>query len=452
LVALLLVGAAASTGAPEGFDFGSYGRIAAATDLDGGSALATNVVSHGSRLEEPAYLELDLYYAHALSELAARWRVVTSIAYGGTLPHYAGFPGTLPRPAGSFDGDVLLRNLFLQVEGVLHPALTLWVGSRMYRGDDIYLFDYWPLDNLNTVGAGAFFRPPGWELALHVGTHRLADAYQFQELPRPSPAGGPPDQVVTLDRQRYIESFKLTHFFQSRLGPGKLSLYAEAHQIGHGKLQDPDTMTSEALPADEGYLVGAQLGVWGRPNRFANLWLRFATGLAAYGELAVPFGLDAQKRAASARELVLASAGNWDGVHAGVFLGGYLRYFSPASPSAPLAERYWEGIVAARPHWFVRPYYGIAAELSWQTRQSDALDPLTGAPQGADVFKVSVMPAVITLAPGVLGRPQLRLVWTASFLSAGARAQLSQLDDRLKADTIQYLGVQAEWWFNSAYR
>ena len=39
----------------------------------------------------------------------------------------------------------------------------------MYRGDDVYLFDFWPLDNLNTVGGGAMysFNRRQTSLALH---------------------------------------------------------------------------------------------------------------------------------------------------------------------------------------------------------------------------------------------------------------------------------------------
>ena len=37
-------------------------------------------------------------------------------------------------------------------------SVSAWVGSRMYRGDDIYLFDYWPLDDHNIVGGGVFYR------------------------------------------------------------------------------------------------------------------------------------------------------------------------------------------------------------------------------------------------------------------------------------------------------
>ena len=44
-----------------------------------------------------------------------------------------------------------MRNLYAQGT---YDNITMWAGSRMYRGDDIYLLNWWPLDNQNTVGGG----------------------------------------------------------------------------------------------------------------------------------------------------------------------------------------------------------------------------------------------------------------------------------------------------------
>ena len=50
-------------------------------------------------------------------------------------------------PFFHFSGDELqsiaLRNLYAQA---IYKDWTLWAGSRMYRGDDIYLLDWWPLE------------------------------------------------------------------------------------------------------------------------------------------------------------------------------------------------------------------------------------------------------------------------------------------------------------------
>jgi len=52
---------------------------------------------------------------------------------------------------GRFEAQVALRNLYVETGAC---GWTFWVGERMFRGDDIYLLDYWPLDNVNTLGGG----------------------------------------------------------------------------------------------------------------------------------------------------------------------------------------------------------------------------------------------------------------------------------------------------------
>ena len=67
---------------------------------------------------------------------------------------------------------------------------------------------------------------------------------------------------------------------------------------------------------------------------FVDIWGRVAGGLAAYDELAIPFGLDQKKRASSAREAVAALSGAVRRRWLGVMLGSYLRYFADADGNA----------------------------------------------------------------------------------------------------------------------
>src|SRR5438552_6653043 len=81
---------------------------------------------------------------------------------------------------GQFRSTMALRNLYAEATNVGTPHLSLWIGSRLYRGDDIYLFDFWPLDNLNTLGGGVGLRFGPTDLKLHIGVSRLEDPYQLQ--------------------------------------------------------------------------------------------------------------------------------------------------------------------------------------------------------------------------------------------------------------------------------
>src|ERR1043165_9069597 len=68
----------------EGFDFGTYSRIGIGADLRGHEGFPTNVVSHGSRLEEAPYIELDFYYSRAIGgDPSKRWRIVLAPAFAG---------------------------------------------------------------------------------------------------------------------------------------------------------------------------------------------------------------------------------------------------------------------------------------------------------------------------------------------------------------------------------
>ena len=165
----------------SGFDFGSYGRVGIGSDLRGHSGYGVNVVSFGSRLEKPAYLELNFYYGGTLGDEqgsdAKRWRVIFVPAFAGDLFHYT----------GSFSQNFAIRNAYAEVENLGVRGLSLWAGSRMYRGDDVYLFDFWPLDNLNTVGGGANYSiKKRTNLAVHIGMNRLDDLYQVQVIKVPS--------------------------------------------------------------------------------------------------------------------------------------------------------------------------------------------------------------------------------------------------------------------------
>ncbi len=427
-----------------GFDFGSYGRIGIGIDGRGHEGYSTNVVSHGSRLEEAPYLELNFYYSRSVGgDPHKRWRVVFVPAFaGGDLFHYT----------GDFTSHFAVRNAYAETLNVGIEGLSLWAGSRMYRGDDIYLFDYWPLDNLNTVGAGAKFERHKFDVALHVGLNRLDDLYQYEVLATPPRGLGPAGSSVVLDRPRFVSSLKL----QQRFGdfPGlKVALYGELHLLPAGSEVDATTMLHTALPSDTGWVVGAQLGGWLRPFVFANLWVRAAGGLAAYGELSVPTGLDPTRSVARAREVVIALSANWESRRLGLMAGAYVRRFTDASTASFNPNSYWEGIIALRPHIYWNEFFHSAIELSYQARRADGDDFVANRILTPQVFRFSALPLVAPLGRGTYSRPQLYLVYTLSVMNSDSyQALYDPTDYRYGQNVVHYIGTGVEWWFNSSYR
>ena len=256
----------------DGFRFGTCGSVGIAWDGRGGTAQPFSVVAHGPRLAQPAYLELDLGSSLPPSAEVVL-RILTPLAVFAELFHFTADPLQA----------LAIRNLY--VESTWKDWLALWAGSRMYRGDDVYLFDWWPLDNLNTVGGGLSVAFDAYRIAAQVGMNRLDDEWQTQWFESPDPIHGTRSSL-TLDRPRTLVSLKAERLTLPD-GPDdlgwKVALYGEGHFISAGALIHPDR-TEESLPDDQGWVAGVQGGLWTDEGDFLNLWVRTAGGLAAYGE------------------------------------------------------------------------------------------------------------------------------------------------------------------------
>ncbi len=419
-ISVLAIPSTAFAEESEGFHFGSYGRVRVATDLQGGGPQNANLVAHGSRLDLGPYLELELrntqYPDKDNKDL--RVRTVSTLALAGDPFHYT----------GQWEAKTAIRNMFVDVRGVGHEKLTLWVGARMYRGDDIYLLDFWPLDNLNTVGGGGGIDVGyGTRVQLHVGTNRLLGTdFQYQARLVPSPDDFGTNVAVTLDRPRTIASTKITQFFNGfNASQGfKASLYAEAHYLPSGTLETSETMVrpTQELPANTGIVLGAQATGYGFGERdgHAHLFLRYARGISAYGELASPSALDADKKS-TASEVLAAVAGNIELDRYAMMMGAYARYFDDGTAGDYSANTFWEGIIAARPQAFLSNHTGVAAEASYQFKNRKIIDN-DGRHRVPAAWRLSLLPMITP----------------------------TKEDPRSNRSTEHYLGLQAEWWFNSS--
>lgn len=438
------------------FRFGSYGRARAATDLRGQSARPVNIVSFGSRIDEQSYGELEFQqrFFRPVEDPDFDAHVVATLAFLDDLFHYT----------GSFDQSIALRNLYASF-GFRRDfgEIELWGGSRMYRGDDIYLLDFWPLDNLNTLGGGARFRrelgPGPLDFRVHAGANRLMDPYQFQTVDVPGLPFGT-EEVITLDRQRLVISGRLEQQIWLKdqgLRGLKGVLYGESQSLPEGSRVRSDGFTEEVLPADQGYLVGGQFGFWEAQGffegSFANLFARYSSGLAAYGDLGIPYAVAQDETAQGANDLLFGFSGLIDTPYAGLLLGSYFRNFKTARESESF-EDYWETIVSARIHGYLTDHIHPGVEASYQVRQMQGPFPEAetyGRPQlqAPAVTKLSFIQA-FSMEPRALSRPQLRVIYTASFLNDSARMLYRPEDPRRELSTQHYLGVMVEWWFNSA--
>ena len=433
-----------------GLRFGSYGRVLAGTDLRGGKPEKILVVAHGPRIVEDSYLELDFSYGFEKDDI--KLRPVITLAFDGTLFH----------DTGQFDAHPALRNMYLDASVTSH--LSVWAGSRMYRGDDIYLFDYWPLDDLNTLGGGVFYRRDegnpvsggdAIELAAHAGVNRLDHPFQFQEIDVANPVQGA-TTVVQLNRQRMIASGSAAYLLDG--GPGHLSikgkLHGELHALPSGTRKRDDG-TFEALPSDGGYLIGAEVSLFGfqpagsKFQRHLNLFTRYAKGLAAFDELAPPTTFGPDLKTSNANELTFGVSGNYDHALGNVMLGILSRRFIDATGNANNPNNGWEYALDVRPLARLGRGFFAGGDLSYQARFPQGLNPITLRAEDPSVVQIAPMVVYSPMGPSGYDRPQLRLVYRAAHLNDGALDLYVPDDPRHGHPWVHFLGIEAEWWFNS---
>lgn len=432
------------------FEFGSYGRVNVASDGRGGTGRNADIVAFGSRLDEDSYAELELRREDDWSG-GIKSRVVTTLALLPPFFHFSGKPDT----------TIAVRQLYAQ--GAL-DGWTLWGGARMVRGDDVYLMNFWPLDNQNTIGGGVTKSfASDTQVAIHAGMQRLDNPYQFQELPAAIPFGVGATNVTTLDRPRTIETLKVTQLLRNDAEhvrftrPGlekagfKAIVYGEAHQISAGARRDTSTNQDVSLPSDTGWLLGSQLTFYtGKRDTFATLVMRHARGLAAYDPLAAPdtFANDRTTSGASETRVVLSEnceIGNW-----GFAAAGYLRWFRDAGPSATSLSKYDEGNVVVRPQWYFAEHFGLAVEGSYQARRYAVLAPDGSGPLTASLVRGAVLPYFSPAGRGLFKRPIIGLVYMATSRDAGARTLYPEGDVFGQRRLEHYAGITVEWWFNSS--
>jgi len=435
------------------FLFGSYGRVQTTDDGDGHPGRDTNVVAHGPRLFEPSYAEIDLSY-----------RLDADDGFGSLVQFTLAMFEPFAHYSGEYEQTWAVRNLYAEAWGFVPyvPWLRLWAGSRMYRGDDIYLLDYWPLDNLNTIGGGLIFAWRDLDVRFHGGVNRLDNDYQFQEIEIPGAVFGSREKVL-LDRQRTIYSLRAGYDLP-RLTPWfgmKLRAYGEMHSLPSGERipadliddevsdYDPETIVTDA-PKDSGWVAGGQAGFYGfGQNSHVNLFFRWAQDLAAYGEAGVPYGVNDDGTAEGAYEMVTALSANYEFHWAGVMAGGYLRKFKDADVNRYDTDDFMEGVFTVRPVIFITEHLHQGFEFSYQQHYPFGLDPETDEHEVAEVTQYSLM-EIVSLGRGSYRRPQFRLTYTISQPNGSARRTYVDGDLRRPGKTEHFIGFGVEWWFNSS--
>jgi maltoporin len=429
---------------PQGFQFGSYARAVAATDLRGRAGREADLTAFNPRLDEAVYAELELRHRWRLERVETL--VVATLALQGPIFHYD----------AQFDEDWAVRNLFAEANHVFTKGLAFWAGSRMVRGDDVYLLNFWPLDNLNMVGGGARYAfADRLEFATHAGWAQPNDPFYRQSVGVPARMGVEPPRVLLLDRPRLVVGEKVTYWPLGRYRDRGLKaiLYAEQHDLPSGLRRNPTSEELERLSAESGWVLGGQIGGWFGPMRaFVNLFARYAKGLAAFNPLDAPFRNGTTVvGTARASELILALSANWEHEWFGAQAGAHFRRYEDPTGLALGGGVVEEGSVVLRPHVWIGEHFGVAVEGSYQAIETTSIDDVTGEQRGGSAWKFGLIPFITPLGRGTYTRPHVRLIYAWTARDQRSRRLFPVGDPGATEMNEHFLGIGVEWWFNSSY-
>ena len=183
---------------------------------------------------------------------------------------------------------------------------------------------------------------------------------------------------------------------------------------------------------------------------FLNLFIRYGQGLAAFDELGVPYGLNTEKKATGAHEIILGASGNWEPTSQWALLGGaYARHFVDADPNIYDRDDTWELGFAVRPAWQVSEHFQLVTELNGQYLRPNGIAQESGLQDMPFVIQGAVVPT-ISLGRGSFSRPQLRLIYSVTRLNADAQRTYAPQDPMRDRSIHHFVGVGIEWWLNSS--
>ena len=150
MISILLL-ASHAPAAPK-LSFGSYGRVGIASNERGGQAQSPQLNQFGpdwhwrlfgARFPEP----------NPRSLRTEKTSILTTLAFDEGLFHYD----------GQWASNMALRRFQLTVTQLLETDLFVVVGSQWNRGDDVYLLNFWPLDNVNSTGLTLGYKTKSFE-------------------------------------------------------------------------------------------------------------------------------------------------------------------------------------------------------------------------------------------------------------------------------------------------
>jgi maltoporin len=441
-------------------DFMGYGRIGIGWTGTGQVVAGKymNLGDHkaiGGRLEEGDYLQPGLRYH--LKKAANPDD--TSVDFVSDFEMFS-LSGALVSDLSNGDiNDIRIMPLqaYIETKNVLTKDLTIWMGSNLYRKNDIHICDYFYFNSLPGQGVGALYK--GLDVAILTQTNG-ASKFFATDLNAGMPAPATP-AIVERERTMFIGQYSMPLNIRTSYVQG----LGEVHVVPRSR----DTERRASVnPPDYGLVGGVKVHLDLGGGDFSDASFRYGNRIAngaesggsTYNTFGEP-GIDGKYIGAYGIEVVehfmwnvqdIVSINGYGTLH---YSRGSTGYVPPTSgdmsgiddpavgAAAAVPNSRFDYSFGARPTFYFTDQFHLITEATFQTRKDQGL--ATGT-----AVKLSVAPTIVpTGERSSWARPEIRAIYTMGIYNDAAVDQ--RMSPYLQAmgpkKLAHFLGARTEWWF-----
>ncbi|GAB1307796.1 hypothetical protein KH5_04790 [Urechidicola sp. KH5] len=441
---------------------GSYGRVGVDWSFENGGSIGrrlnlNNMGSIGGRLEEQDYLEIApaFHWKPKEKDSTNIFAQVRFSMYSNSLTYFGNSSTT------SLGGlTIAIPEIFVEARKIKGKDLSIWVGSRLYRGPDVHIADHFYFNDHSGQGFGVEYKKTRFAtlFVAKTDTTSTVPPYFYLNIKTGTPSAELRQRTVMILEQ----DFEINE-------DHRITVLAEYHRMADAGFDEddpvilpegPEIITN--FPKDHGFVLGARHTMnlkKMKPGSFNDFAIRYGTGIANGGDGGISqtwatFG------APNLDELNFKGAYSWSLVDHVLInfsdnyaLNGYaiMTTSKGGADTNGLAKTYFGREVynkkfdltfGVRNQHFISDSFHILTELHYSQRKD-------GDNPNASMTKFSVAPVLVpTGQRDVWARPQLRFVASAAYYNDYAKETLYSpyLQFAGEKQWGYYFGVKAEWW------
>jgi maltoporin len=438
------------------FSIGSYGRAGIAYSLGAPdtefpqSLNLKGMGSIGGRFEENDYFELATAM-HFKPTIASK--DTTKINVQARFAFYTTQGQLIGNVSNKSIGGITtaLPELFAEANNIMGSNWSVWLGARLFRGDDIHIIDHYYFDDHSGQGVGIKYKNTQVSVIFtgSIDTTSTLPPNFYLNIVNGTPSLGL--------RNRYVSILEHTLITKK----GYVKLLGEFQRLPSGISQDANTKYN--YPADVGYVVGAKYfkNISSKlPGSFNAISARYGAGIANGGDggsskTYVTYGGPNLETNSFKKAYSLALTETFLlNLNKNYSLNGYAIYTKSRGASDSLNtttdylgkqvlfNRKQDIAFGARGTWYIKNWLHLLHEVDLAWRKD-------GTQDFAQMTKFTIAPTLVpTSERSVWARPHFRFVYSVAHYNKFASNNL--YSPYLAQSGIkswgQYIGAKVEWW------